>query len=108
MPLVAWLLEKRQLSYETIADLLDEDEDTIPLWLRGIPADHPQPLLDKLSALWSPAEYSTESSAKRSSGTTSPDDETEATADQEGEPTNNAVNPDADAEKPENKDVVNQ
>jgi len=112
MPLVAWLLEKRQLSYETIADLLDEDEDTIPLWLRGIPADHPQSLLDKLSALWSPAEYSTESpaeaSAEHSSGTTSPDDEAEATADQEGEPTDDAVNPDADAEKPENKDVVNQ
>lgn len=101
MPLVAWLLEKRQLSYETIADLLDEDEDTIPLWLRGIPADHPQSLTDKLSALWSPAETG---QAARSEDTAEQASEAEAKA-EDGE---NSAEQIADDETPENQDVVNQ
>lgn len=54
MPLVAWLLTQRQLNHETVANLLREDDAVIPLWLRGISADHPQSLLDKLQSLWMP------------------------------------------------------
>lgn len=105
MPLVAWLLEKRQLSNETIADLLDEDEGTIPLWLRGIPADHPQSLLDKLSALWSPADSPHETSHNQLPAATPTD--TASTDSEEGAAIDSAETA-KDADKPESKDVVNQ
>ena len=60
MPLVAWLLQKRDLTDETIADLLGEDEDQIPIWIRGIKAEHPQALTDRLSALWTPTQSSSQ------------------------------------------------
>ena len=59
MPLVAWLLKKRDLTDEIIADLLQEDEDLIPIWIRGLTAEHPQALTDRLSALWTPAQAAT-------------------------------------------------
>jgi len=75
MPLVAWLLQQRQLSYETIADLLDEDEDIIPVWLRGIDADHPASLTAKLSALWQPASPPPQAADDDSSDNESSDNE---------------------------------
>jgi hypothetical protein len=54
MPLVAWLLKQRDLSDETIADLLGEDESIILLWRRGVNAEHAQTLLEKLTQLWQP------------------------------------------------------
>jgi hypothetical protein len=54
MPLVVWLLSERGLTHETIANLIKEDEEVLPLWIRSVPADHPDTLLAKLKALWSP------------------------------------------------------
>ena len=54
MPLVAWLLKQRDLCDETIADLLNEDENIILLWRRGVNAEHSPALLEKLTQLWQP------------------------------------------------------
>ncbi|MEK9766631.1 MAG: hypothetical protein VW274_09135, partial [Thalassolituus sp.] len=68
MPLAAWLLRQRDLCDETIADLLNEDEDIIPIWIRGIPAEHPQALTDRLSALWTPRTQTIATAATQKNG----------------------------------------
>lgn len=89
MPLVAWLLTQRQLTHETVAKLLDEDETVIPLWLRGISADHPQAMLDKLQKLWKPTRPThPESAVDVTSPTVPPEQDANEEADPKEQPSN--------------------
>ena len=54
MPIVVWLLQERGAHLDDITKLVGEDEDRLKLWLRNLPADHSQTLLNKIAALWSP------------------------------------------------------
>ncbi|WP_419811714.1 hypothetical protein [Bacterioplanoides sp.] len=54
MPIVVWLLQERGAYLDNITKLVGEDEDRLKLWLRNLPADHSEALLNKLAALWSP------------------------------------------------------
>jgi hypothetical protein len=54
MPLVAWLLKQRQLTDDQIATLIQEEEETIPLWVRSVHSDHSPMLIDRLTQLWQP------------------------------------------------------
>jgi len=54
MPLVIWLLRERGVSLEVIAPLMDEEEDKLQLWLRGVAADHTENVRNKLLNLWAP------------------------------------------------------
>lgn len=54
MPLVAWLLKQRQLTDDQIATLVQEEEETIPLWVRSVHSDHSPMLIDRLTQLWQP------------------------------------------------------
>lgn len=52
MPLVVWLLRERNIPFDDIAKLTDEDETRLELWLRNLPADHSAHTRQKLLASW--------------------------------------------------------
>ncbi len=52
MPLVVWLLRERNIPFDDIAKLTDEDETRLELWLRNLPADHSPHTRQKLLASW--------------------------------------------------------
>ncbi|MEN9464002.1 MAG: hypothetical protein RL217_183 [Pseudomonadota bacterium] len=52
MPLVVWLLRERNIPFDDIAKLTEEDETRLELWLRNLPADHSPHTRQKLLASW--------------------------------------------------------